>query len=469
MNPLRSIEGLGQSVWLDFIRRKLLGPELAALLETDGVKGITSNPAIFENAIGHSDDYDAQIDSLHRRSDLGPMALYEELAIQDIQMAADQLAPLYQRSKKRDGYVSLDVSPYLARDTQATVVEARRLWARVARPNLMIKLPGTKEGIPAIETLIGEGMNINVTLLFAQESYVDVVGAYIGGLERYAKNSKDIGHVASVASFFISRIDAAIKSQIDAKLKSGGGDRATLDRLKGKVAVANARLAYQRYKELFATSRWKALAARGAQTQRLLWASTGTKSASLSDVYYVETLIGADTVNTMPPATMNAFRDHGKARMSIEDDLPGARATMADLDKVGISMKAVTDKLVVDAVQLFADAADKLLEVVESKRRALEGQRQTQITVTLPADLQKAVDAELDGWRKDGRIRRLWAKDASLWTGGDEAKWLGGLPIAGRELTRSRSTASWQRRLNGTNMCCCSARAAPASGRRSSP
>ncbi len=435
MNPLKSLESLGQSVWLDFIRRKIIGPELDALIKDDGLRGITSNPAIFENAIGHSDDYDAQLDGLMRRSDLGAMALYEELAIQDIQMAADKLRPIYDKTQKRDGYVSLEVSPYLARDTEASVAEARRLWARVDRPNLMVKVPGTKEGVPAIDTLIGEGININVTLLFSQDAYIDVANAYINGLERYAKKGNaDVGKIASVASFFISRIDGAVDAQLDAKIKGGAKG---IESIKGKVAVANARLAYQRYKELFSSARWKALAAKGAQTQRLLWASTGTKNPAYSDVYYVETLIGADTVNTMPPATMAAFRDHGKAKLAIEDDIPGAKKTMADLDAAGVSIKAITDKLVVDAVQLFADAADKLLEVVEGKRRAMEGERQTKLTAALPADVQKAVDAELDSWRAQGRIRRLWAKDATLWTGGDEGKWVNWLDIAGRELAKA--------------------------------
>jgi transaldolase/glucose-6-phosphate isomerase len=434
MNPLKQLEGLGQSVWLDFIRRKIIGPELDALIKNDGLRGITFNPAIFENAIGHSDDYDAQLDGLMRRSDLGVMALYEELAIQDIQMAADKLKPIYDRTKKRDGYVSLEVSPYLARDTEGTVAEARRLWARVDRPNLMVKVPATKEGVPAIETLISEGININVTLLFALDAYVDVANAYINGLGRYAKKVKDLGHVASVASFFISRIDSAIDAQVDAKIKAGAKG---IEGIKGKVAIANARITYQRYKELFASAKWKALAAKGAQTQRLLWASTGTKNPAFSDVLYVETLIGPDTVNTMPPATMNAFRDHGKPRVAIEDDIPCAKKTMADLEAAGISMKAITDKLVVDAVQLFADAADKLLEVVEGKRRAMEGERQTRLKARLPAELQKAVDAELDAWRAQGRIRRLWAKDAGLWTKGDESKWLGWLDIAGRELAKA--------------------------------
>ena len=434
-NPLLALEACGQAVWFDYIRRKMIGPELDALIQDDGLRGITSNPAIFENAIGHSDDYDAQIEALLRRNDLGPMALYEELAIEDIQAAADKLLPVYERTKKIDGYVSLEVSPYLARDTAATVAEARRLWARVARPNLMIKVPGTKEGVPAIETLIAEGININVTLLFAQDAYIDVANAFISGLERCAKARKDISHVASVASFFISRIDAAVDTQIDAKIK--GGASKSIEGLKGKVAIANAKLAHAKYQELCASPRWKALAKAGAQPQRLLWASTGTKNPAYPDTYYVTTLIGNETVNTMSPPVLAAFRDHGVAKIAITDDVDGARKVLKDLDAAGISLKDITDKLVVEAVRLFADAFDKLLEVVETKRIALEGERQTKLTATLPDELQRAVDAEIEAWRAGGRIRRLWAKDTGLWSGGDENKWIGWLDIASREVERA--------------------------------
>ena len=436
MNPLKALETHGQSVWLDFIRRGLIGPELDKLIRDDGLKGITSNPSIFEMAIGHSDDYDAQFESLIHGADLGPMTLYEDFAIEDIQMAADHLRPTYDATKRRDGYVSLEVSPYLARDTTATIAEARRLWQRVDRANLMVKVPATREGVPAIEQLISEGININVTLLFAQEAYMDVANAYIRGLERYAKSHNSIGHIASVASFFISRIDSAVDALIDAKLKAGGGDRAKLEGVKGKIAVANARLAYARYKELCAMPQWRALAARGAQTQRLLWASTGTQNPAYSDVYYVETLIGAETVNTMPPATMNAFRDHGVAKPAIEDDLAGARKAMTDLAAVGISMKEVTDKLVIAAVQLFSDAADKLLEAVETKREKYVGAGISRMTPALPAALQKSVEAELEAWRAGGHIRRLWAKDASLWTGQDEGAWIGWLEVTEQQLTQ---------------------------------
>ncbi len=434
MNPLKQLETQGQSPWFDFIRRTLIGPKLAKLLDEDGLKGITSNPAIFEMAIGHNDDYDEHFAELMRRGDLGPMALSEEFAIKDIQLAADQLRPIYDATDRRDGYVSLEVSPYLAHNTHATVSEARRLWRRVDRPNLLVKVPGTVEGVPAIEQLIAEGININVTLLFALDMYVEVAEAYINGLERYARDNDDVGRVASVASFFISQIDSNIDAQIDAMLKAGKGDKAKLESIKGKVAIANAKLTYARYGEIYSSPRWKALEAKGAQTQRLLWASTGTKNPAYSDVLYVETLIGRDTVNTMPPATMDAFRDHGKVAETLTTDLPGAKKTMEDLAAVGISMKAATDQLVVEAVRLFADANDKLLEAIETKRIKFIGAKHNEMTAALPADIQKDVDAEIEAWRANGRIRRLWAKDSPLWTGHDEGNWLGWLDIVANQL-----------------------------------
>ena len=434
MNPLKALETQGQSPWFDFIRRTLIGAPLAKLVDEDGLKGITSNPAIFEMAIGHNDDYDEHFAELMRRGDLGPMALSEEFAIKDIQLAADQLRPIYDATDRRDGYVSLEVSPYLAHNTHATVSEARRLWRRVDRPNLLVKVPGTVEGVPAIEQLIAEGININVTLLFALEMYVEVAEAYINGLERYARDNDDVGRISSVASFFISRIDSNIDAQIDAMLKAGKGDKAKLESVKGKVAIANAKITYARYKEIYSSPRWKALEAKGAQTQRLLWASTGTKNPAYSDVLYVETLIGRDTVNTMPPATMDAFRDHGKVAATLETDLDGAKKTMADLAAVGISMKAATDQLVVEAVKLFADANDKLLEAVENKRIKFLGAKHNEMTAVLPEALQKDVDSEIETWRKEGRIRRLWAKDAPLWTGHDEGNWLGWLDIVANQL-----------------------------------
>ncbi|MGB8801210.1 MAG: transaldolase [Candidatus Acidiferrales bacterium] len=367
-NPLKELIKFGQSVWLDYIRRDLFtSGELKRLIEQDGLRGMTSNPSIFEKAIAGSDLYAQTLADLEKRKDLDAKGRYEELAIKDIQDAADFLKPVYQQTEKRDGYVSLEVSPYLAHKTQETLDEARRLWKRVGRENLMVKVPGTPEGIPAFQQLISEGININVTLLFAFDVYVRVAEAYIAGLEAFAKSGGDVSRIASVASFFISRIDTLVDGEIDAKLKTSTSpaDQALLRSLHGKVAIANGKLTYQRYKQIFSGPRWDALASRGAQTQRVLWASTSTKNPKYSDVYYVEELIGPDTVDTIPPATFDAFRDHGKPRASLEENVQAAQETMQGLEKAGISMKAATDKLTDDGVKQFSDAFDKLLDVVK--------------------------------------------------------------------------------------------------------
>jgi transaldolase/glucose-6-phosphate isomerase len=366
-NPLKELLNYGQSMWLDYIRRDLFTTgKLKHLIDEDGLRGMTSNPAIFEKAIADSSLYDDMLKSLASRSDLDTTARYEQVAIRDIQDAADALRPVYDSSKFRDGYVSLEVSPYLARKTQETIDEARRLWKTVGRDNVMIKIPGTAEGLPAIRQTISEGININVTLLFAQEVYEKVADAYIAGLEDLAAKGGSLKKEASVASFFISRIDTLIDSMINDRLKSesDSAEQALLKSLSGKVAIANGKLTYQRYQSIFSGPRWQALAAKGAQTQRVLWASTSTKNPEYRDVMYVEELIGPDTVDTMPPATIDAFRDHGRLRNSLTEDLPGAKKVMDDLAKAGISMKQVTDKLTDDGVKLFADAFDKLLSAV---------------------------------------------------------------------------------------------------------
>ncbi|MGC2473506.1 MAG: transaldolase [Candidatus Sulfotelmatobacter sp.] len=367
-NPLKELLSYGQSMWLDYIRRDLFTTgKLKKMIDDDGLRGMTSNPAIFEKAIADSSLYDDMLHSLASQKGLSPTAKFEQIAIRDIQDAADVLRPVYEESKFRDGYVSLEVSPYLARKTQETVDEARRLWKAVQRENVMIKIPGTTEGIPAIRQAISEGININVTLLFAQDVYEQVAETYIAGLEALAARGGNLKKMAGVASFFISRIDTLIDSMINEKLKSttDAGQQALLKSLLGKVAIANGKLTYQAYQRIFSGPRWSALAAKGAQTQRVLWASTSTKNPNYRDVIYVEELIGRDTVNTMPPATIDAFRDHGKLRNSLTEDIPGAQKTMDDLAKAGISMKQVTDKLTDDGVKLFADAFDKLLAAVE--------------------------------------------------------------------------------------------------------
>jgi transaldolase len=328
---------------------------------------MTSNPAIFEKAIAESSLYDDMLKSLASRSDLDATARFEQIAIRDIQDAADVLRPVYESSKWRDGYVSLEVSPLLALKTQETIDEARRLWKAVNRGNVMIKVPGTPEGIPAIRKLIGEGLNINVTLLFAQEVYEQVAEAHIAGLEDLSKRGGKLRKTAGVASFFISRIDSLVDSMINDKLKtvSDGKQEALLKSLLGKVAIANGKLTYQRYQRIFNGPRWQALAAQGAQTQRVLWASTSTKNPAYRDVMYIEELIGPDTVNTMPPATIDAFRDHGRVRNSLTEDVAGAQNVMDNLARAGISIKEVTTKLTADGVKLFADAFNKLLAAVE--------------------------------------------------------------------------------------------------------
>jgi len=429
-NPLKELNEYGQSVWLDFVSRDLLkSGELTRLIRDDGLRGVTSNPSIFEKAIGHGDDYDELIRAAEANGDLDPGALFEDLAVRDIQEGADQLAGVYEQTQRRDGYISLEVSPYLAMDTHGTIEEARRLWREVDRRNLMVKVPGTRPGIPAIRTLIGEGININVTLLFAQEVYGEVAEAYIAGLEDYIAKGGDPHRVASVASFFVSRIDTLIDDALDARIAADPASAAKLSALKGKVAIANAKLAYQLYKKIYAGERWQRLAQKGAQTQRLLWASTGTKNKAYSDVLYVEELIGPATVNTMPPATMDAFRDHGRPRPSLEEDVAGAERVMRDLAAAGISLEQATQKLVADGVRLFADAADQLYAAVQKKRRMVLGRKLNPMSYTLPPAIDAAVKEALEDWRKDGKIRRLWHADASLWTESDEAKWLGWLGI----------------------------------------
>ena len=435
-NPLRALAACGQSVWLDYIRRSLLNSgELQRLLDEDGLRGITSNPAIFEKAISGSSDYAAALAELRARK-LDATTAYEQLAIVDIQAAADILQPLYLATHRRDGLVSLEVSPYLARDTQGTLAEARRLWAAVARENVMIKVPATPEGIPAVEQLIAEGINVNVTLLFAQSAYERVAEAYMAGLERYAKAGGRLGRIASVASFFISRIDAAADALLASRLAQAtdAAEAELLQSLVGKVAIANAKLTYGRYRELFGGPRWAELAARGAQTQRLLWASTGTKNPAYRDVLYVEELIGPETVNTVPPATFAAFREHGRVRPSLTEGFDAARATMARFERAGFSMQRLAATLLEEGLVLFSDAFDKLLAAVGGGTAPTPVASVGRQTYSLPGGLKSAVDAVLCDWEATGKVRRLWDHDAQLWTGSDESKWLGWLGIAADQL-----------------------------------
>ncbi|HZQ25367.1 MAG TPA: bifunctional transaldolase/phosoglucose isomerase [Terriglobales bacterium] len=441
-NPLKDLHKFGQSVWLDYIRRNLITTgDLKRMIEEDGITGITSNPSIFEKAITGSTDYTDILTSLQSKSDLDAKARFEQLAIRDIQDAADILRPIYQDTQRYDGYVSLEVSPYLAHDTQGTIEEARRLWKSVARENVMIKVPGTTEGVPAFQQLISEGLNINVTLLFAQEVYEKVAEAYIAGLERLDANGGDVSKVASVASFFISRIDTLVDSMVADKLKSetDATKKELLNSVVGKVAIANGKLTYQAYERIFSGPRWDRLKAKGARAQRVLWASTSTKNPKYRDVIYVEELIGRDTVNTMPPATIDGFRDHGQLRNSLVEDVEDARRIMETLPKLSISMKAVTDKLTDDGVRLFSEAFDKLLEGVEKTSKCEIRAHVNRQSYTLPQPLVTAVKTAVDDWRAGGKVRRLWQRDSSLWTATDESNWLGWLNITDDQIMNSQN------------------------------
>ncbi|UCF19132.1 MAG: bifunctional transaldolase/phosoglucose isomerase [Gemmatimonadota bacterium] len=437
MNSLRKLADHGQSVWLDYIRRSLItSGELRNLINQDGLQGVTSNPAIFGKAIATSNDYAEALEELLREKQHDAKALYEKLAVEDIKLAADELAPVFEATRHRDGYVSLEVAPDLAHDTKGTIAEARQLWKAVGRPNAMIKVPATEEGLPAIEQLVSDGININVTLLFAREMYERVTEAYMSGLERLADSGGDVSKVASVASFFISRIDSAIDAQLAERLEAAtdASARRELRSLMGGIAIANAKLTYQRYKEIFSGARWDELAKKGAQTQRLLWASTSTKDPEYRDVLYVEELIGPDTVNTIPPATYDAFREHGQLRASLEEGVSESRELLERLDRHGVSLQETTDKLLTEGVGKFAEAFAELLSAVAESCRAPAEALAGKQNYDLPAELAAAVEAELEEWQRGAKVRRLWARDAKLWTGTDESDWLGWLGITEDQL-----------------------------------
>src|SRR5215468_10922409 len=431
MNPLVEVEKLGQSIWYDNIRRALidsgeLAQKIGALptgvtstlgqkVSGDDLRGVTSNPTIFEKAITGSTDYN---DAMRRQIAEGKSVnqIYEALVIEDIQRASDLFKPVYERTNKLDGYVSLEVSPLLAHDTEKTIAEAKRLWATLNRPNVMIKIPATPEGIPAIRECIAAGININVTMIFAIENYEEVADAYISGLERRDAAGQPIDHVASVASVFVSRIDTAVDTQLEFRIRRSEdkNEKDLLSGLLGKTAIANAKMQYQRFKEIFSSERFAKLKAQGARVQRPLWASTGTKNPNYSDVLYVESLIGPDTVNTVPPATFTAFRDHGKARLTIEENLDEAKQTLAKLAEAGIDLKQVCQKLQDDGVKAFADSFESLMQSLASKRAALTSGLLDRMEANLggyEADVQAIVKrAESEQW-----TRKIWRKDASLW------------------------------------------------------
>jgi len=371
-NPLVALGASGQSPWLDYIHRGMIvSGELGRRIAEDGIRGVTSNPTIFEKAVSSGNDYDAQIHALAKGRVPLPEA-YKRIVTDDIRAAADVLRTVYDASGGADGYVSLEVDPDLARETAATIARARELFDAVGRPNVMIKIPGTKEGLPAVEETIASGVPVNVTLIFSVLRYADVVGAYMKGLERLLAAGGDPRKVASVASFFVSRVDTAVDPMLTSVMHRwpGSPKAETAVSLLGKVAVANARLAYGRFGELFGAPRWKALAAKGARKQRPLWASTGTKNPEYSDVKYVGELIGPDTVNTMPPQTMDAFRDHGVVADALTGTVPEAKAVLGDLGLLDIGIEDVCDRLEVEGVRSFLDSHRKLLAAIEGRLAA---------------------------------------------------------------------------------------------------
>ena len=373
-NPLRELEALGQSIWLDDIDRgDLLSGRFGRLIDEDGLAGATGNPTIFEHSITHDTTYDEQMQHLIEEGK-SAQEIYEALAITDEQTVADLLRPTYERTGGQDGFVSIEVSPYLADDTKKTVAEVRRFWHTIDRPNLMVKIPSTPAGIPAICRALSEGININITLMFSLDNYRQVAEAYLSALEERLAAGKDISRVASVASFFVSRVDVLVDQLLEDKIKtnSTSAGQQQLKALQGKAAIANARLAYQEFKRLFGAPRFEALRQHGARVQRPLWASTGTKNPAYRDALYVEELIGPDTVNTMPLKTLESFRDHGRVRLSVEEDIPQARAVLAALEAAGIDYEQVTSQLQKEGVQKFIDSFDKLFQCIEDKRKALQ-------------------------------------------------------------------------------------------------
>lgn len=367
--PLHALRDAGQAVWLDFIERTMVrSGELKRRINDDALTGMTSNPTIFEKALAQGTTYDEQIASSTAET---PWALFEEIASEDVREACDAFRPVYDATNGADGFVSIEVSPASAHDTAATIEEAKRLWKRVDRPNVMIKVPGTVEGAPAVQALTAAGINVNITLLFSIEAHRRVIDAYIAGISQRVNEGKPVDHIASVASFFVSRVDTSIDGKIDEMVKAGTIDAQKANTLKGKAAIANAKLAYRLFREKFSGDAWQKLASKGARVQRPLWASTSTKNPAYRDVIYVEELIGRDTVNTLPPATLDAFKDHGKVAMTVEQNVPGAEKELADLESVGISLNAVTDQLLVDGLASFQKSFETLLAGLEKKSSSL--------------------------------------------------------------------------------------------------
>ncbi len=417
-NPLLLIEKFGQSIWLDYIRRHLINSgDLAQLIKEDGLKGVTSNPAIFEKAIALSNDYDEAIRQLALENK-NAAEIFEALTVADVQQAADVFFTVYEKLKGKDGFVSLEVNPHLARDTDGTIAEARRLWKLLGRPNSMIKVPATKEGLPAIRQLISEGINVNVTLLFGLPRYEEVAEAYLAGLEDRLGQDKSLNRIASVASFFLSRIDVVIDARLEKIMTAGGSKAIGAKNLRGTVAIASAKMAYSIYQRIIGSKRFQRLAARGANPQRLLWASTSTKNPAYPDVKYVEALIGPDTINTMPLETLNAYRDHGNPQARLEEGLHYAASVLQGLPELDIDLSQITQELEDEGIEKFNQPFDSLMCSLEGKRvAALEGLVDAQ-TLEL-GDYQKPWAACLDRLEQEKFHQRLWRKDASLWQSDD--------------------------------------------------
>ncbi|MBP6016251.1 MAG: transaldolase [Candidatus Promineofilum sp.] len=369
MNTVQELAKLGQSIWYDNIERGLLkNGEMAGMIERGEIRGVTSNPTIFMKAITQTADYDDELMSLIEAGH-DVEEIFWQLAIEDIQVAADLFRPLFDRTNGGDGYVSIEVNPALAADTQATLAEVKSLWKRVDRPNLMVKIPATEAGIPAIAAATAEGVNVNITLIFSRERYAAVMDAYLQGLEQRVANGQPIDNIASVASFFVSRVDTLVDKRLQAMIDKGGPQAEEAAALLGKAAIANAKLAYADYKRVFTSERFKRLQTKGARVQRPLWASTGTKNPAYSDVVYIEELIGPDTVNTVPPSTLAALLDHGVAKLTVEENLDEAQATIDRLEALGISMTDVTDELEHEGVKSFKGSFSELLAAVDKRRQ----------------------------------------------------------------------------------------------------
>jgi transaldolase / glucose-6-phosphate isomerase len=422
-NPLAELAKAGQSVWFDQMERKLITTgKLKKMIDEDDLRGLTSNPTIFEKAIGGTEDYDGQLRQVASQNKTRD-EIYDELVLEDIANAADTFLPVYKKTHGGDGFVSIEVSPLLARDTKGTISEAKRLFTRLGRPNVMVKIPATPEGIPAIEESIASGININITLIFSNDVYHQVMEAYLRGLERRVAGNLPIGDIASVASFFVSRIDTQADKQIEARIAQAkdANEKRELESLLGKVAIANAKVAYQEFKKIFGGERFERLRAKGASVQRPLWASTGTKNPKYSDVMYIDSLIGPDTVNTIPPATYTAFKDHGKVVMTLEKNVDEARDVLAKFAKFGFSLDKITSQLTEDGVKSFDESFYSLMATIEARRDAAIRGLGDRITFHL-GESQAAADAAVQHADKEKFVERIWNKDATLWKNDDAHK-----------------------------------------------